>query len=152
LKALIIKNFGKQSFYQNGDYNTKYIAKIVFNDKSKLALLNHLVHPEVRADYELWQLNQIFPYTIHESALMYSTGFYKLFDQIVAVESYQSLRLQRIMSRDEIDFSSAMKKIEMQTIENKIYELADFIIHNNNEPLIPQIWMIHHTLLKLSSD
>src|SRR5688572_28972156 len=49
----IKKSFGEEA-YENGSLNKKFLSEIVFNDKSKLQLLNSLVHPAVFRDTERW--------------------------------------------------------------------------------------------------
>ena len=40
VKARIIQEFGNESYTNAGDPNRKYLAKIVFNDKSKTKIIN----------------------------------------------------------------------------------------------------------------
>ena len=56
LKKSIQENFGWDSFDRKDQLNRAYLAKIVFNNQEKLELLNSLVHPVVRQDYEQWHL------------------------------------------------------------------------------------------------
>src|SRR4026208_2492050 len=75
LKEKIIKNFGEQS-YINGELDRKYLAAIVFNEKTKLDLLNSITHPATILHAEEWMKKlgesggQNSPYIIKEAALL----------------------------------------------------------------------------------
>jgi dephospho-CoA kinase len=82
VKELLIKNFGDDSFI-DGELNKKLISKIIFNNKSKLDLINSIVHPFVYQDYKSWLLIQNASYTIYESAIIYENNSMHKFDKII---------------------------------------------------------------------
>ena len=47
IKEKLIIEFGERSFLNN-ELNRKYISDIVFKNKTKLAILNSIVHPAVK--------------------------------------------------------------------------------------------------------
>ena len=49
----LIHEFGK-SAYLNGKLNREYLARIVFNDKTQLLIINRIVHPEVENHFKEW--------------------------------------------------------------------------------------------------
>ena len=57
VKKSLINAFGSDSFINN-ELNKKHISKIIFNDKSKLRLINSIVHPLVNEDYNNWLLDK----------------------------------------------------------------------------------------------
>src|SRR5690606_39686608 len=46
--------FGPET-YNNGFYNSKFVASKVFSDKSLLERLNRIVHPAVFKDFQNWK-------------------------------------------------------------------------------------------------
>ena len=54
LKKAITENFGWDAYTRKDELNREYLAKVVFNNEEKLELLNNLVHPAVKNDYEQW--------------------------------------------------------------------------------------------------
>ena len=66
-------HFGAESYLPDGNLNRKYIANIVFNDKSQLEKLNSIVHPATIRDSEAWARKQRSPYVIKEAALMFES-------------------------------------------------------------------------------
>jgi len=75
LKASIIKALGPGTYLPDGSPNRKALADLVFSNKEALALLNGLVHPVVRSDFNQWSDDfRHLPYVINEAALLVESG------------------------------------------------------------------------------
>lgn len=132
--------FGSEVYLPDHTINRKYLASIVFNDKSLLARLNEIVHPVVRNTFFEWCDNQNAPYIIHEAAILFESGFYKFMDKTIAVVTAENERIDRVMKRDGATLEMVQERIKNQWNDQQRIELADFIIGNNdNELVIPQI-------------
>lgn len=129
VKEEIIKCFGEMAFEQ-GIYNTKYIASIVFNDKSRLQELNAIIHPAVFRDLDMFCKEHQGKTIVYESALMMETGHTHLFDVIILVTAPLELRINRVMGRDNADRESVQKRINQQWSDERKKEFADFVIEN----------------------
>lgn len=140
----IRKLLGEKAYSEDGRYNTKHVAAIVFNDREKLMALNRIVHPRVKADYISWHERQEAPYTLHESALIYEGGFSRLMDKIIVVTAPEEVRISRLMNRDHITEEQAIRKISNQMPEQEKVDMADFVIRNDGKYfLIDQVWTVH---------
>ena len=51
VKNKLINHLGKDC-YRSNKLNKEYVSDLIFNDKSKLQLINSIVHPFVKMDYE----------------------------------------------------------------------------------------------------
>jgi dephospho-CoA kinase len=150
LRQSIIHNFGDNS-YVDGQLNRSYLSIIVFSDKSKLALLNQLVHPVTRADAQKWFAAQHTPYAIKEAALFFESGTAEELDYMIGVTAPLALRVKRTMHRDQISEANVKERMKHQLEDSLKMKLCDFIIHNNEqEMIIPQVLNIHHQLIELS--
>lgn len=129
VRESIIKLFGEKSF-ENNVYNTKYIASIVFDDATKLKTLNSIIHPAVFNDLDRFCNQNLGKTIVYESALMMETGHTHLFDIIILVTAPLELRIERVMSRDNVDRNSVLKRMDKQWPDDKKRELADIIIEN----------------------
>jgi dephospho-CoA kinase len=140
-------NFG-DSCYEAGKLNRAYLSSIVFNDKSKLELLNSIVHPATIAHAENWMSIQTAPYCIKEAALIFESNSNKKLDYVIGVHSPENLRINRIISRDHISESEIKARIDAQMNETEKMAKCDFVINNNEiELLIPQVISIHQKLI-----
>ncbi len=149
LKTAIINTFGEDSYFKDGSYNRAYISKIVFNDKEKLNILNQLVHPKVIEHSKIWaEKHSNFPYIIKEAALMFESGSYLLNDFNIVVESPINIRIERIRSRDGVDETMALKRIQSQLSDDERRAKASMIIFNDeSHSLIQQVYQIHQNIL-----
>ena len=151
LKATITHHFGDAAYTTDG-LDRKYLASIVFNDKSKLELLNSLTHPITIADAEKWFGEQTTPYVIKEAALLFESGAADKLDHIIGVYAPQHIRVNRVMERDQLPTAEVMKRISRQIDEEMKMKLCDFIITNNEQQLvIPQVIELHQKLISLAS-
>ena len=152
VKADVQNAFGKE-VYPDGKLDRKYLAEIVFNDESKLELLNSIVHPATLCDAEEWLKKQTTAYAIKEAALIFESGSNKFLDFVIGVRSPLTLRLQRAIKRDNISGDEAMLRINKQMDEEEKINLCDFVIVNDEQQMIiPQVLALHKSLLLKSKN
>jgi dephospho-CoA kinase len=141
--------FGAEVYLPDHSINRKYLAAIVFNDKSLLEKLNRIVHPVVRSVFFDWCDKQHAPYIIHEAAILFESGFYKFMDKTIAVVTSENERIERVVKRDGVTIEMVQERIRNQWNDKQRMELADFVIGNNDDDLIvPQIIEIDKQLRK----
>ncbi len=140
IKQQLVDLFGTAVYLPDHTINRKYLAGIVFNNPSLLAQLNTIVHPVVRKTFFDWCEKQQTPYIIHEAAILFESGFYKMMDKTITVITSEHERIQRVMKRDGITLEMVNERIKNQWNDQQRMELADFVIGNNDDELvIPQI-------------
>ncbi|MHC1707642.1 MAG: dephospho-CoA kinase [Bacteroidales bacterium] len=143
--------FGNQVISGNGCIDRQKLAQVVFNNDEKLEVLNKIIHPLVKSDFECWlTLQHNHPYILHEAAILLETGFGDLFDSIIVVTAPEKVRFQRVADRDNISVDVIKLRAEKQWPEPDKLKYADFVVINDNKHLIiPQILTIHKEILKL---
>jgi dephospho-CoA kinase len=147
LKEQITSAFG-QAVYKEGKLDRSYLATMVFADAEKLNLLNSFVHPVTLRDAAVWMQNQTTPYAIKEAALIFEGGLEKYFDYIIGVTAPESLRLERVIQRDQTSPENTLQRMGQQMDEKEKMERCDFVIVNDGEQaILPQVLEIHKTLL-----
>ncbi|MEO6916833.1 MAG: dephospho-CoA kinase [Chitinophagaceae bacterium] len=152
LKEDIISHFGA-AMYSNGLLDRKAMAGIVFQDKTKLELLNSLVHPATIRDGERWALQYKLPYIVREAALIFESGIFNMLDYVIGVSAPAALRLQRVQLRDGIDADDVIKRMNNQWQEDRKMSQCDFLLFNDDEQLlIPQVIELHERLTRLNRD
>lgn len=152
LQEAIKNNFGAES-YQNEKLNSRYLAAQVFGREEKTALLNSLVHPAVKKDYQTWVLKHSHqPYILKEAALLVEAGSYKELDFLLVVSSPLELRIKRIQQRDPQRSQEEIHKIiKGQRPEEEKLKLADKVIYNDDtQSVILQVLETHKLLLARS--
>jgi dephospho-CoA kinase len=146
LISAIKKEFGDLSYRPDGALNRTYLADRVFNDEKRLVLLNSLVHPRVRYDYEKWVASHNHSrYVLKEAALLFEAASDKTLDKIIVVHAPEELRIKRVLHRDRHRTVEQIKGIvEKQMPEEEKMKRADYIIVNDEtELIIPQVLKLH---------
>ena len=140
IREQLIHLFGSSVYLPDQTIDRKFLSGMVFNNPSLLEQLNLIVHPAVQKSFEDWCLNQQSPYVIHEAAILFESGFYKLMDKSITVVTDETERIERVMKRNKTTEEQVRERIRNQWTDEQRIKLTDFVIGNNdNELIIPQI-------------
>ena len=154
LKEQLLEAFGAGVYGTNGHLDRAYLGALVFHQPDKLTLLNSLVHPRVKADFENWSVTQkSAPYLLKEAALMFESQAHKQVQSIITVSAPLKVRLTRVLQRDPHRTATDVNAIiDKQLTEEERQQRADFIINNDDQQLvIPQVLALHEKLVALSN-
>lgn len=151
IRAAIQEAFGAD-MYENGFLQRKKLAARVFNSTSELEKLNAIVHPASIAAAIEWANQQTTPYCVKEAALFFESGSAEGIDFMIGVSCPKSLRIQRVMHRDQVSREEVLHRMQNQLEESLKMRLCDAVLINNNvDLLIPQVIQLHQTLLQLAA-
>ncbi len=145
----IRESFG-ESMYPDGLLDTAALAAVAFESKSKIELLNSLVHPFVKDDFEKWcGQHPDQPYVIIESAIVFESGLNKILDKVITVTAPEKLRMERVKTRDGMTEEKFLARQQFQLSEETKASQSDFVIINDGiHPLLLQITEIDAALRK----
>lgn len=132
--AEVVKAFGPGSVSADGELNRKEIGMKVFADRTKLEVLERIIHPRVRA-LCLREKNQLAAagnaIAFYDVPLLFEKKLESSFDQIVVVTCEPQIQIDRLMKREGFSEDEAIRRIAAQLpLEQKI-KAAHFTIHNN---------------------
>ena len=143
----LIQLFGKSIYDSNNKLDRTMLANFIFNDDTLLEKVNQLVHPVVRNEFINWQKQQNSNYIIHEAAILFESGFYKMMDYTILVSAPEEIRIERVTKRDNIPSELVQARIRKQWPDEQKRILASFeLVNNNKNLLIPQILEIDKNL------
>jgi len=147
IKKGLIHLFGEGIYLDDGAVDRKKLAGIIFSDEVQLAKMNELVHPVVRSEFNEWIKQQHVPYVIHEAAILFESGFYKLMDFTIFVSAPEEERIQRVVKRDGVSEQQVKERLDKQWTDEEKRKLADYeIINDNKYPVLPEIIQIDKRL------
>lgn len=154
LKKNIKENFGWDAYSRKEELNREYLAKVVFNNQDQLNILNGLVHPAVKQDYEHWTTDhRDKPYSIKEAALLFESNSYLNLHKVIVVTSPIEMRIDRILKRDHVKKEDILKRIQNQSTDKERLSKADWVIYNDGKrSLIEQAIHIHQEILNVQSN
>jgi dephospho-CoA kinase len=142
----LIKRFGT-TVYEDGVLNRKVLAALIFDSEADRMFVNNLIHPIVRADFDVWCAKQHSPLVFNEAAILFETGAYRQFDATVLVIAPLETRIERIMQRDRCTHEQAEARIQSQWSDEQKTPLANAIISNNgHEAVLIQVEHLTETL------
>jgi dephospho-CoA kinase len=129
----IARVFGPGALTSAGELDRKRIGEIVFSDRTKLALLEGIIHPRVRS-LSLQKKAELAKrgckVAFYDVPLLYEKTMTELFDRVVVVGCSERTQLARLVARDGFSPEEAKKRIAAQIpIASKI-DLADDVIPN----------------------
>ena len=127
----IIKVLGNNSYFPNGEPNKTFIADKIFNNDELLNSINKILHPLVKTAFdEFVKAHTASELVFHEAALIYQAGFDKFMDSIIFVSCSESIRVQRVLQRDNLTEVEIRKRIKAQGDWLEFEKKSTFVIKN----------------------
>lgn len=129
----VISYFGQDILNSDRTLNRKKLGQIVFNDQSKLNVLNQITHPLIFSEIEdkITQ-NKLLkkPVVIVDAPLLFETKVKDYCDKTLLIAVPEKLQLQRLMTRDRLNKTEALSRIKTQMPLSQKEKLADYVITN----------------------
>ena len=138
-----------------GTVDRKRLAALVFANPEKLAQLNALVHPPVKALEKA--LAAAFArehpdgIAVTEAAILVETGSYKNYDRLIVAFCRPEQQVERAMERDGASREDVLNRLRRQMpLEDKV-KYADFVIDTSGskENTLQQTQAVYQALRKL---
>ncbi|HSO85515.1 MAG TPA: dephospho-CoA kinase [Draconibacterium sp.] len=143
----LIQLFGKTIYDSDNKINRRMLANLIFNDDLLMEKINQLIHPVVRFEFTNWLKQQNSVYVIHEAAILFESGFYKMMDYTILVSAPEEMRIERAVRRDNIQPEQVRLRMSKQWPDEEKRKLAGFeLVNDNKNLLIPQILEIDNKI------
>lgn len=108
----------------------KELANIVFSDVNKKEKLEKIIYPKlIQVISVIFEKHKKDKIVFVSGAMLFKSGFYRLFDKTIFVEASDNIRLERLMKRNNLSADVAKKRLNLQ--DDKIG--ASVIIENNGD-------------------
>lgn len=125
----------------SGVIDRRLLGEIVFNDVSKLAVLNSIVHSAVRSDIKRWHSSHAGKILFIETAILYQSGLDLMVDAVWEVCAPQELRKSRVMGRDALsegEIAARMRSQDSYACERRHARITR-LVNDGINPLLPQV-------------
>lgn len=123
--------FGGEILGEDGSIDRGALAKIVFADGEKRALLNAITHPKILAEVSRRIGQADAAWVVIDAALLLEAGFARLCDEVWLVTAGQETRIARIMARSGYSRAQAEARMASQMSDAARMAAADVIIENS---------------------
>lgn len=132
----LLFTFG-EIIHANPGINRSKLREIVFSSPERLKLLNEITHKhilsKVRCDIKLEEKKGVAKGIIIDAPLLFESGFDKECDITVCVVADEEIRINRIIDRDNIDRSVAVRRIMSQISNDDLIKKCTYSIENNGD-------------------
>lgn len=125
--------FGDCVLTDDSELDRKALAQIVFQDKTKLSLLNDITHKYIKKQLEDEIEKSHSDIAAIDGAVIIDSPVMDMCKCLVVVTAQRDTRINRIIERDNIDIDMANKRINSQMSDSQYKQYADFIIQNNGD-------------------
>ena len=129
--AGVVAEFGEGILSEDGDIDRRRLGEIVFTDAAALAALEEIVHPAIRREIERIISQAEHAIVVVEAIKLLESELSDGCDAVWVVTATPEERLQRLISRDELDGVTAQQRIDMQATQEEKLKRADVVINNS---------------------
>ncbi|MBD5355963.1 MAG: dephospho-CoA kinase [Bacteroides sp.] len=116
VKQQLIEILGEKCYQINGMLDRIYVSKIIFGDDNMRMRINSIVHKAVSNDFKQFVENKTDKVFI-ESAILATSGLYKVCNEIWIVDAPENIRLLRVMERNHFSEQEVRKRMLAQKDE-----------------------------------
>ena len=125
---------GSEVYDAEGHLVKSVVAAYLCQGEAHCQRVNAIVHPRVEEAWrEFVAQHADAPIIYMECALLFEVGWQRLVDKSLLVTCPEEERIARIMERDHIDHTTALKWIALQMPETEKQQLADITIVNDGK-------------------
>ena len=132
----IVEHFGAEILRTDGELDRARLGAVVFADERKRQLLNSIVHPLVIEAQNDWlterERENPQKIAVIDAALMIESGSYQRFDKLIVVWCEPAIQLRRLVSRDNLSETEALRRIDAQMPQEEKKRFADFLIDTSD--------------------
>lgn len=140
LRLALIEAIDGQVYVDDGTVNRSYLASYMFGYPERIELVNGVVHPAVRADFDNWVKCKQSSVVAVESAILFESGMDADVDAVIFVYAPMALRVRRAMERDRSDEDSINRRMKSQMDDVELRNRVSYVIVNDGTAsLITQV-------------
>ena len=150
--AQIVEHFGAQALLPDGTLDRRWMRERVFEDPKARRELEKITHPLIFQRLRDWRDAQQAPYCMLVVPILLETGQDTLVDRVLVVDAPESLQLQRLVQRDNIDERLAREIMAAQLSRGERLALADDVVDNGGDAatVTPQVAKLHQLYCELA--
>jgi dephospho-CoA kinase len=147
-------HFGEEYIDQHGALDRKKMRQLIFNDPTEKQKLEGLIHPLIRKlGLEKVQIygQQGHSLVFYDAALLFESGAHHYCQDVILVSCAEDLQIERVIKRDRVSRSEAIKIIQSQMPLKEKEKLARWVVDNSGLKA-KTFEQVDHILKALSQD
>jgi len=142
----VVAEFGPEILQADGSLDRPALGALVFADPDRLAALNAIVHPLVRArSAELEAAAGPDDIVVHDVPLLAENGLAPLYDLVLVVDAADEVRLDRLVRLRGMAEAEAKARMAAQATREARLVIAGLVIDNSGPladlaPRVREVW------------
>lgn len=128
--AEIAETFGAEVIADDGTLLRRALRAVVFNDDSAREKLEKITHPRIRIELARRRDASESEYCMLVVPLLIKSGMDSLVNRVLVIDAPESIQMERLISRDDIDETLAQKMIAAQDTRADRLAAADDVLIN----------------------
>jgi dephospho-CoA kinase len=136
--AAMAEALGAEILGPDGGLDRAAVAEIVFNDRSKLAALNDIVHPAVRREMarQTKEAGAAGLMVVQDIPLFAETDYYKRiqWSGVIVVDTPPDVAVERLMAHRGFTEADARARLAAQATREARLARADYVVDNSGAP------------------
>lgn len=151
-----VREFGPGILTAEGKIDRRKLAALAFRDPERLARLNSLVHPPVRARTRrllaAYAADHPRGIAVVEAAILVETGSYRDYAKLIVAVCDRERQIERALARGGMTREEVLERLSRQMpLEEKV-KYADYVIDTSGdkENTRAQVREVYASLLKLA--
>jgi dephospho-CoA kinase len=151
--AQIVNTFGESILDSAGRMDRRRMRELVFANPDKRKQLEAITHPAIRAELARRSQTVGGKYQIHAIPLFTEGGAKGNYARVLVVDCPESLQLQRLMQRDQVNETQARQTLAAQaTREQRLAVASDVVVNDGSlDALRAQVAHLHTRYLDLAA-
>ena len=128
--------FGEDILLEDKSLDRRALAAKAFSSEENTALLNSVTHPFIKKRFEelIRQAEgKKYEVAVIDAAALLESDCKDLCEKIIVVHAPEKIRLERILSRDNITRQQALLRMNSQKDDSYYFSQADYIIDNSDD-------------------
>ena len=149
----VCNHFGERIMAANNEIDRAKLRNIVFSNADEKTWLETMLHPLIyQRSHDAMLQHRRAAYVLVVIPLLFETNFQSLVDRILVVDCPPELQLERLVKRDHIDETLALKMLAQQLSNSARLARAHDIVDNSKKApdLESQVGALHQFYLRLS--
>lgn len=143
----VVAIFG-DSILKNGEIDRRALGDVVFGDPTKKAVLEAIIHPWVRSEFEAAVASLTGNQTlVYEIPLLFESNGADRFETVITIEADMDKRIERLREKG-LHLSQIQARIAAQATREERVSIADFVLENSGtkDDLLRQVENIWEAL------
>jgi len=128
----IKSQFGASVFHADKTLNRQALAKVVFQDSSKLEILQKIIHPQVAREQTIRTktIAKTYPHAvvIYDAPLLIEAGAHQRMDHVIVVKADRATQISRVCGRDGLTKTETLRRIKQQMPLRQKLPYADTVL------------------------